>query len=222
MTDQIELIPGTNRDVSLSQWFSPPELAQRVVEWAGVSYCADNCIRCPAKFHGRRPRVLEPSAGNGALVRPLVAAGALVTVCELDLRYIQDLSNALGLGKREHRMHCPFDFLDSDGYSLGIGATRFDLCVMNPPYENGLDVAFILHALKFAPRVVGVFRSQILHGVERKEELWKSVRPTRIAFCSRRPFKGAETDYVVLELIRRADNAVRGEFYSVSIMTEWW
>jgi hypothetical protein len=96
---------------------------------------------------------------------------------------------------------------------------KFDLCVMNPPYEDGQDVAFILHALKFAPRVVGIFTDRILFGVERKEGLWSQVRSTRIAFQSRRPFKGAQTDYVVAELIEREH--WRKDVIE-SCQLEWW
>lgn len=205
MNEQIELIEGTNRDVSLSQWFTPPELAARVVEWAGIA----DPNRRP---YERGYRVLEPSAGNGALVRPLVAAGAQVVAVELDTRYYEELRStgaATWIGE---------DFLQFD---LG-GWPQFDLCVMNPPYEDGKDVAFILHALKFAPRVVGVFRSQILHGVERKAKLWRDVRPTRIAYCSGRPFKGAETDYVVLELVKRDDTYSLRHGIADTVTVEWW
>jgi len=206
---QIELIPGTNRDVSKSQWFSPPELAQRVVEWAGV--------RAQAEVDMYRPmRVLEPSAGNGALVRPLVAAGAEVCAIELDERYSSDLRCALGSW---NPLFCPSDFL-SWGAGIAFG---YDLVVMNPPYEDGLDVTFILHALKFAPRVVGIFRSQILHGKARKRELWTKVRPTRIAFLSERPDfggdYGAMSDFVVLELVPLHAGDTPGPVWATQ---EWW
>ena len=189
MNAQNELIPGTNRDTSKSQWFTPRELAQKLVEWAlGTEICV------------QPTRVLEPSAGNGAIVRPLVAAGAEVCAIEIDERYCSDLRRELGSW---NPLFCPSNFLEW-GATIAYG---YDLCVMNPPYENGMDVAFILHALKFAPRVVGIFRSQLLHGVSRKRELWAHVRPTRIAFLSKRPDfggeYGAKTDFIVCELMQR-------------------
>lgn len=214
MSDQLEWIPGSTRDVALSQYLTPPKLAERVVEWAGI----------PESFghHGTRMyRVLEPSAGNGALVRPLVAAGAHVHAVELDLRYVSDIANALGLGKHEHRMDCPHDFLEmrqplDRGYPI-----QFDLCVMNPPYHDDNESKFVLHALEFAPRVVGIFRADIFYTVTRGEGLWKAVRPTRVAFCSRRPWKGAETDYCVLELVKRSANVDR--YFDCDPCTlEWW
>lgn len=207
---QMELIEGTNRDVSLSQWFTPAALAERVVEWADIDTCY------PAGHEPRAMRVLEPSAGNGALVRPLVAAGAEVYAIELDNRYSRELHDA-----GAHAIWWD-NFLEFKPHEPDTASRAFDLCVMNPPYENGLDVAFILHALKFAPCVVGVFRSQILHGVERKEQLWKEVRPTRVAFCSRRPFKGAETDYVVLELVERSRHSMSSATGFAELTAEWW
>lgn len=190
MNEQQELIPGTNRDLALSQYFTPPELAQRVVEWAmpmSARY---------TKNQGQPVRVLEPSAGNGALVRPLVDAGAHVTAVELDERYIAALR---ALGALTFRA----DFLKLQPPSAGEG---FDLVLQNTPYEEGQDVQFILHALKFAPRVVGIFQAGIEYGVDRFDDLWSKVRPTRILKLKRRWFKsqdgkGGLTNYVVLELV---------------------
>lgn len=210
MSAQNELIEGTNRDVGLSQWFTPSDLAKRVVEWAFEGRAMERLSAC----------VLEPSAGNGALVRPLVAAGAHVMAVELDPRYFKDLSRALGLGVREHTMLCPADFLECKP-----GSALFDLCVMNPPYEDGKDVAFILHALKFAPRVVGIFRSALLHGSTRKRELWAHVRPTRIAFLADRPKfgegNGARSDFIVADLVRILEPTA-GYPAERNVNVEWW
>jgi predicted RNA methylase len=212
MNAQIELIEGTNRDLSLSQFFTPPELAAKVVEWAGI---AD-----PNRGPYKQPyRVLEPSAGNGALVRPVVAAGAIVHAFEIDERYKADLGRETGSWGWVH-IH---NFLECDP----VDEIKFDLCVMNPPYEDGKDVAFILHALKFAPRVVGIFRADLWYGVERYDELWSQVRPTRVLNLKRRWFKnpqtgkGGETNYVCLELVKRGvlDKAsTRPDQVSM----EWW
>lgn len=209
MNAQQELIPGTNRDLSKSQYFTPPELAERVVEW---------CDLTDWTVPGQTPhryRVLEPSAGNGALVRPLVAAGAEVYAVEIDERYC----DALDLLNPRH-IECA-DFL-----TLAEGPGRFDLCVMNPPYEHGQDVAFVLHALKFAPRVVGIFRSQILHGKARKRDLWAHVRPTRIAYLSERPDfggdYGAMTDFVVLELVERTRHSRSSATGFAEATLEFW
>lgn len=205
MSAQTELIGGTERDLGKSQWFTPPELAAKVVEWAHPDYC----------LHGHKMRVLEPSAGNGALVRPLLAAGAEVAAVEMDARYQLELETFL---RGPHRPLI-WNFLECTTGGLG----SFDLCVMNPPYENGLDVQFILHALKFAPRVVGIFRSALLHGQERKAKLWSQVRPTRIAFLAERPKfgegGGARSDFIVCELQRAPQ--VPAEMAARATL-EWW
>lgn len=206
MNAQIDLIEGTTRDLSKSQYFTPPELAERVVEWAGVQRGTVSAGWNPSD---KRPmRVLEPSAGNGALVRPLVAAGAWVAAVEIDRRYDQELFTA----GADYRIYGA-DFLKLGRES---GLDTFDLCVMNCPYHDNGEMKFVLHALKFAPRVVGIFRADVFYSVTRGEQLWNTVRPTRVAFCSRRPFKGAETDYCVLELVKRESAG------PTACTVEWW
>lgn len=210
---QLEMIPGTNRDLSLSQFFTPPELAQRVVEWAlkneGWDWVAN----------GKCVRVLEPSAGNGALVRPLVAAGAEVVAYEIDQRYHADLLKAGAVQVYGN------DFTESCDHNDDY---RFDLCVMNPPYEDGMDVKFILNALQFAPRVVGIFKADIWHGVDRYDELWSQVRPTRELKLKRRWFKnpqtgkGGETNYVALELEKRSPLTAERDGSPDRVTIEWW
>lgn len=208
---QVDLLEGTTRDVGKSQYFTPPKLAERVVEWAGVSLHAKLGSDIVGQ-QGRAPyRVLEPSAGNGALVRPLVAAEAIVHAFEIDARYQTDLwreTGSWGWVHIENFLECvPVD---------GLG---FDLCVMNPPYHDRLEERFILHALEFAPRVVGIFRADLFYSVGRGAKLWTQVRPTRAAFCWRRPWKGAETDYVVLELVKRNSPA---DVLATGLSVEWW
>lgn len=208
---QVDLLEGTTRDLGKSQYFTPPKLAQRVVEWAGVADATSAHLAPPyTNVEVRGMRVLEPSAGNGALVRPLVAAGAEVYAIELDDRHAPELRNAGAAALW-------FDnFLEFKPYDDRWRA--FDLCVMNPPYHDGLEERFILHALEFAPRVVGIFGAGLFYSVGRGAKLWTQVRPTRAAFCSRRPWKGAETDYVVLELKKRGSGH---EDWSAATL-EWW
>lgn len=203
---QIELIEGTTRDAGKSQFFTPPKLAEKLVQWSNIPYEVRPT-----------PRVLEPSAGNGAIVRPLVAAGVEVFACELDERYASDLRAALGswnLGE------CPTDFLEIPGGSALFG--RFDLCVGNFPFHLDLKGEFTLHALKFAPRVVAIYPSNVFYS-EQREDLWQQVRPTRIAYMSKRAWPGA-TDYVALELVQRwpltAERAEADRFARPII--EWW
>lgn len=206
------VLPGVDappRDHDLSQWFTPPELAQRVVAWAGVDRVENEYA----------PRVLEPSAGNGALVRPLVDAGAWVTAVELDPRYVGVLAKLLNKCE-EHAVLCPKNFLEFE-------PLPYDLCVMNCPYEDGLDVAFIRHALAFAPRVVGIFRSAIVHGEERYDTLWRRVDIVRGKWLRWRPqfgkgekSDGARSDFCVLELRERERSRELDE--DMNLRFGWW
>ena len=207
---QTELFEGTNRDLTMSQYFTPAKLAQRVVEWAGVHDKTDS-----KRMHSvNPPRVLEPSAGNGALVRPLVAAGAEVVAYELDERYEADLLKAGAV-----QVWCGFSFIEQCSANE---QPRFDLCVMNPPYHENLAAEFIMHALEFAPRVVGIFQADIFYTVGRYEQLWTRARPTRAAMLARRPWSG-ETDYVVLEIVKLQQVTHPGIVrYENTISMEFW
>lgn len=203
--NQIELIEGSTRDFGKSQFFTPPKLAQRLVKWALGGHDDDSWHRSDRT---RGPwRVLEPSAGNGAIVRPLVAAGAVVTAFEIDTRYQEDLEAVMR---------------DTPG-CWGIAnfleltpVVQYDLACGNFPFHEDLAGEFTLHALEFAPRVCAIYPSNFFYS-ETREALWTQVRPTRIAHIAKRPWPGA-TDYVALELAKRR------EVYEVDtrVTVEWW
>lgn len=207
--NQQELIPGTNRDHSLSQFFTPPKLAAKLIEWAGGLCCVDACL------HDKR--VLEPSAGNGTIVRELVKAGAIVHACEIDTRYRDELCDLLP-SKPGHRVWCGDDFLEVPTLQ------NYDLVCGNFPFHLDLDGQFTLHALKFAPRVCAIYPSNFPFS-EKRIGFWKEVRPTRIANIARRPWEGA-TDYVALELVKRsrcdADDMCRPDNVTIEQWTEAW
>ena len=182
-----------------SQWFTPRDLAARIVAWAGVH---------PGQ------RVLEPSAGDGSFVTPLLDAGATVTAVDIDRANVSQL---VGMrGRRHFDLRC-FNFLMLDD----IGA--HDVAVMNPPYEDGQDLAHVLHALTFAPRVVALLRLVFLAGLERHRELWSKHSLTRVAILSGRPAfggpcteSGAKSDFAVFEILRG-----RRSVPSIASV-EWW
>lgn len=103
---------------------TPPELAARMVEEAGIE---------PGH------RILEPSAGTGNL---LAAVGHTRTDChavavELNAHLADKLSARFMVNVDIRRA----DFLACNG-DLGT----FDRIIMNPPFENGADIKHILHA----------------------------------------------------------------------------
>jgi predicted RNA methylase len=191
-------LPGMEseaRDPALSQWFTDPALAERVWRWANRS-CS--------------PRsVLEPSCGAGALLRPIAHQPhdcERVMALDIDRRMVAATQGWIDeqVGSRIRWTTARADFLASPVLP------NFDLVLMNPPYEDGQAEAFVLHALEFAPRVVGIFKAAIQHGAERFERLWSRAVVTREVRLARRPSFGrgtsgskqGETDFVVLEVQR--------------------
>lgn len=223
MNAQIELIEGTNRNHAQSQFFTPPKLAAKLVEWANVHPTGwDRELRpagdmfVSAHTVPAPMRVLEPSAGNGAIVRPLVAAGAIVSAVELDARYRDALCDLLP--PPDHKVWCGDNFLDIPACGE-VGP--YDLVCGNFPFHLDLTGEFTLHALKFAPRVVAIYPSNVFYS-EQREDLWKQVRPTRIAFMSKRAWPGA-TDYVALELERSCPDGYGRVMPSAEdVRVEWW
>jgi hypothetical protein len=102
---------------------TPAELAARAVRLAEIE-------------DGHR--VLEPSAGTGALLRAIPAGAACVAV-EIN----PGLADRLRRAEYAATVHCG-DFLDFDP-----PAEPFDRVVMNPPFANGADIKHITHALGF-------------------------------------------------------------------------
>jgi predicted RNA methylase len=133
---------------NLGFYQTPPELAARVIELAGI-----------AGGH----RVLEPSAGTGALISaalkslartgkgigPLLArafdleeVGGPVQIVAVEL----DPKRAAGLmGSHPWIRVVPGDFLSIEPEQLG----EFDRIVMNPPFDRGRDLDHVAHALRF-------------------------------------------------------------------------
>lgn len=106
-------------------FYTPASLAAHVVELAEVS--------------GKS--VLEPSAGEGALVKECLAQGALgVAALEMNPEAVETLRRLEEDGRVA--VDCG-DFLKcNDG-------VVFDRVVMNPPFTKGQDIKHVLHALKF-------------------------------------------------------------------------
>lgn len=106
------------------QFFAtPPELALSVVSAAGV-------------LAGKR--VLEPSAGDGALADLARAAGAEVVVIE------NWTVNVLNLEAKGYVV-MDRDFLTVTPEEIG----QFDAIVGNPPFTRGLDMQHVEHMWKF-------------------------------------------------------------------------
>ena len=120
---------------SLAFYPTPPALAEHVVGYAQVA---------------QGDRVLEPSAGMGALVGELVRRGALVTAIEAQPDRAAYLSHTYG-----HRGVSvgTGDFLAMSPRDPNVPPESFDAVVMNPPFgiegKQHLDAEHVMHALGF-------------------------------------------------------------------------
>ncbi|QBJ94462.1 SAM-dependent methyltransferase (plasmid) [Streptomyces seoulensis] len=81
-------------------------------------------------------RVLEPSAGSGAIAGAVTEAGATVDCIERDPGYAAVLADA------GHQVHAA-DFLTVPAEAA------YDRVVMNPPFTKGADMQHVEHALRF-------------------------------------------------------------------------
>ena len=93
-------------------------------------------------------RVLEPSAGTGALASECLTRGATVVLVEVNasaakmLETFRSKVNRQATGGKVERVHHA-DFLTLGLSDLGT----FDAIVMNPPFSD--EIAHVLHALSF-------------------------------------------------------------------------
>lgn len=116
------IMTGSVTDLKqLYQFFAtPPELAARMV---GIADIKDGM------------RVLEPSAGDGAIVNAIISRfpSDMIYVCELNTVQHSKLSS---LGA---------DFVCSDFMQIPK-TSRWPRIIMNPPFSKGQDIAHIRHA----------------------------------------------------------------------------
>ncbi len=130
------LLTGTveNRKQALGFFETPAGVAKKLVELAGVT---------------SGMRVLEPSAGDGAIVAELPEGCALVSMVEIDP---QHRVNLLRAPPRNATIVLNFgDFLTMDPTEVYGGplASPFDAVVMNPPFANQADILHVTHAFEF-------------------------------------------------------------------------
>lgn len=181
MGDQAWLFDATEqRRLDLSQWYTPPDLAAKIWQFAD----------------GARARtILEPSAGHGSLIMPSAPAHvAKWTAHDVDPNNVAFLRAAFpGLDVR------PLDWIDAPDPG------RFDLAIMNPPYEGDQDVEHVLKAIRHCDRVVALLRSAFEHSGSRWEAFWRWVTCSRKVTLAGRPrFGGAGSpvsDFKVFEFV---------------------
>lgn len=122
----IETGKATNVKQALQAFYAPDALADRVAVLAELQ---------PGM------RVLEPSCGDGALVRAVLRREpklGLIHVIDIDTPAWSKVCALTQAGSSG-------DFLRITPAELGL----FDVVVMNPPFTKGQDMAHVLHAWTF-------------------------------------------------------------------------
>lgn len=152
MRDQLK--NGGVKVVAAPQLFpTPPELAARMVEIAGIE---------------AGHRVLEPSAGTGNLLKAIGPAPDKVAV-EINGELVDALARGADSGTHIHRA----DFLLCNG-ALG----QFDRIVMNPPFADGQDIAHVEHAmhmLKPGGRLVAVMSAGVTFRSDKRTKAFRAM-----------------------------------------------
>jgi predicted RNA methylase len=200
-------VPSAERQKALSQWYTDSVLAERVWRWMDVA-----CSPAPMS-------VLEPSCGLGALIKPLSTLGIPV---ERLVAYDIDPDNAASTAALLGTAGFDFEVRARD-FLADPNVERFDISVMNPPYEDGLDVAFATRALEHCERVAGIFAARMLFA-DQRSSFWRWTDIDRLVVLSARPRFGGGfspmTDFVVLEISRRCTPRKQGEPSTTRV--EWW
>lgn len=184
-------------------------MAARIAEWAFRAEWLDQA----GPVH-----VLEPSAGDGALVGAM-RHDARITAVEIVPTQAAELT-----AKFPTVEVVTADFLQWKPTRL------FDLAVMNPPYSScpGADGMHVARALNACRGVVALVRTNFLHGFQRYHQVFRWSELTRQVVFSRRPGfggpadsgHGARHDYQLVELRRRATERRPGDVDQVKV--EFW
>lgn len=222
MTKQLQLIDVPLRQDELDQWFTRPPLATRLARWA-LSPLGELLAQ------GAPITILEPSAGNGALVAALLSelgsyTNVGIVAIEVDPKHAEVLR--LRFESEPRVTVCCGDFLD-DAFldSLGAGGIRIDLAFMNPPFSDDRDLAHVARAALMARRVVSQVRANFLLGLGRYDAIWSKHDLTRQINLSSRPsYAGIKDgsprhDFVVVELERRQ---LIQQVPASRPLVEWW
>lgn len=154
-------------DASLSQWFTP-----RGPATAGARLFGGDLAGA---------RVLEPSAGRGALVDAALAAGAAsVHAVEVD----RDLARRLA----RRYAHDPRVTVEAgDFLAVAPRARGFDVVFGNPPYDQGMDTAHLEAWHACAPTKIGLLRLVALVPGAQYDRVWSRSTVTDLFLFTQRP-----------------------------------
>ena len=194
-----------------SQWFTPPDIAARMVRWAGAV---------------TPDVVIEPSTGSGNLVQAAFDrwSGTRVEAFEVDPFYANALTTRFDASGR-------VSVVCGDYLAYRNAREPYDvLGLANPPYEDGLDGQFLAKLMDECDRIVALVRLACLAGAKRRQGVWSRLdrdwnlhglaifasRPefqAGRAVGDRREGESAKADFCVVKLSR---------YGSMSTGVEWW
>jgi predicted RNA methylase len=129
---------------------TPKPIVSRLVQYAGIESGS---------------RVLEPSAGRGAIAVECIDAGALVDCVEMMPANYESLKSIGGISSITNA-----DFLSIEPNQL------YDAVIMNPPFSKRAEIHHVNHALKFV-KSGGALVSVMSSGITfRNDKLTQSLR----------------------------------------------
>lgn len=169
-TERLEgvIVSGEITPLSKNGYFpTPGGLADRLVEMADLK---------------RGQRILEPSAGSGALIdaalRVLLARDGGPPLIATTIRAVElnsELSGAMQ-ARYESQAVVLIECMDFTQWTVEAPEYLYDRIVMNPPFENRADAKHVLHAyslLKPGGRLVSIMGAGVKF---RRETEYESVR----------------------------------------------
>ncbi|MFG1249998.1 hypothetical protein [Xanthobacter flavus] len=147
---------------ALGQFYTPPDLAAHLVERAAIT---------------AGERMLEPSAGRGALAAPATGAGALVDCIEIDPANVAALTEAemFASVRRADFLACDVVSERAWGAAAPGAFPGYDLVVMNPPFAGGADIDHVTRAiglLRPGGRLLAVMSASVMF---REAKRWKAL-----------------------------------------------
>jgi len=113
---------------------TPPAVADRAAEAARLYRRAEDASL----------RILEPSAGEGALIRAAMNARTEMLPLFVAVEIHRERAELLMANPLVERVAC-CDFLHVTPDHIGL----FDRVIMNPPFDRGRDIDHVRHAVKF-------------------------------------------------------------------------
>lgn len=179
----------------LSQWLTPRHVIREVHEWAQA-------------FFPYTGALLDPATGDGRLLDfdyPRTRVGM-----DLDLS-ITKMANP---APWDH-LYPEEDFLTSPRF----GERQFGVAIMNPPYEQGKDLEFVVKAMCLSDRVVAILRASFLHNKGTQERVlnaegWRLrgvLALGRVRFEGLAGSNGPRHDFIAIDLIRGAEGKATWE-----------